>query len=1154
MADPQQQKLVKVDEHIIAFPGTLSDEHVSKAIKSFRDKKKQGITHTRATDPHFAPIATEQSEHARQLNPAQSLHTVIDPIDQALAPSAAPTTKTEAALYPVKEGIKGTAAMALAPLTHPLDTVSALWNQVKDALPAYANTKYGILPVPNVEGEQHEQAQAQDILKHPEYNIAPFLIPALWDHGVEAAPIKEKPARFNTRILASNPMGEVRMGTDNIPTVWMHPKGWNAWMTNYDPAFRGIDIDGMNLAANPALRKMIDKPNTNPDWVHTKELMDKAHAAAGQQGTYVAAPKRGEGLQQAIRVLREEKNHSWQRSLVQNRWLTNHLPIDAFNKLNTQIPKAMQAHLIAQGYDGSSPVRVSEAAAKLIGGDYQGSTPEQTASFLSQYFDEVIKQHGPQALDTLEHARGIAAKLKEAIDGEHEGAKRGATQGDVRGVPQGRQGSTSQAHPVQASGAAGTQTVEPAFNRKGPSPTLEDLKREAEGRKPKSRAWRFHNPEIIEGAKEMQAQSGRRFIKRPFVKPDIRAKEIADAYTAMKHDPANPRVKASYDAMKGDIQRQWDYAKDKLGIKFEPWTQDGQPYQNSYEMMKDVRDNKHIYFFQGGDMPVDHPLGAVNPQNGLTYNDMLRVVHDLFGHAMEGYQFGGQGEENAWLAHSQMFSPDALPALTTETRGQNSWVNYGPHMRDAEGNVIQQHQQGFIPANQRPYADQKAGLLPDRFHFRTDSPILFMSPNLFNLDMDSAAIRLGSPTHKTFTRLSSDLSQALGLNSHITSAIGHWEGGAENSVVQKFPMGTDPDTVIYHGSILARATRQNYFGMFNEEEGGPARLYAFWVDGSKGDAKQIASILDKKRISGSTIEPAEDGHTVFLVSDSEHIKPKIDALKKELGVANVEEYAGRREFIGNKDRDRAERDYTSKIEEIESRHPEWRRIREGIESRPDYGHLHGLSRLAENELGEGVPQSYLDHEGTIRMESEKDDAFKRSNKDEISTEGWFTSDGRFVPVSSPGKHKQTAIKHGLGQNYEQAWQNGHIRISKFGPNHWGLESGQNNSTTRGRLLEAIDKLPENAWKIAVESQGYDDGEGTWHTFTGQSAKIEAQDWIDKGMRKDYERGSFRREKRPDSGNGTEENVGAALTSVSILLAEARHRNPSKKENQVVTVP
>jgi hypothetical protein len=80
---------------------------------------------------------------------------------------------------------------------------------------------------------------------------------------------------------------------------------------------------------------------------------------------------------------------------------------------------------------------------------------------------------------------------------------------------------------------------------------------------------------------------------------------------------------------------------------------------------------------------------------------MFRGVHDFFGHAMHGYAFGPRGEENAWIEHSKMFSPLARWALTTETRAQNSWVNFGPY--------------SDLPVDKRPYAEQKVGILPVRF-------------------------------------------------------------------------------------------------------------------------------------------------------------------------------------------------------------------------------------------------------------------------------------------------------------------------------------------------------------------------------------------------------------------------------------------------------
>ena len=97
-------------------------------------------------------------------------------------------------------------------------------------------------------------------------------------------------------------------------------------------------------------------------------------------------------------------------------------------------------------------------------------------------------------------------------------------------------------------------------------------------------------------------------------------------------------------------------------------------YSSSKQMANDVHNNHHLYVFQGGD-PHEH-LHKVDPETGLSQNDMFRAVHDFYGHAMNGSQFGPHGEEKAWAEHSGMFSPLARAALSSETRGQNSMVNY----------------------------------------------------------------------------------------------------------------------------------------------------------------------------------------------------------------------------------------------------------------------------------------------------------------------------------------------------------------------------------------------------------------------------------------------------------------------------------------------
>tara|TARA_R100001443_G_scaffold19621_2_gene31381 strand:+ start:12338 stop:16423 length:4086 start_codon:yes stop_codon:yes gene_type:complete len=99
----------------------------------------------------------------------------------------------------------------------------------------------------------------------------------------------------------------------------------------------------------------------------------------------------------------------------------------------------------------------------------------------------------------------------------------------------------------------------------------------------------------------------------------------------------------------------------------------------------------------------------------MTNNDVFRAVHDTFGHGMRGNTFGPRGEYNAWLAHKELYSPDAQRVMTTETLGQNTFTNYGQHMRDDTGRIIGKGEAGHIKPLDRPFADQKVALMPENY-------------------------------------------------------------------------------------------------------------------------------------------------------------------------------------------------------------------------------------------------------------------------------------------------------------------------------------------------------------------------------------------------------------------------------------------------------
>ncbi len=226
-----------------------------------------------------------------------------------------------------------------------------------------------------------------------------------------------------------------------------------------------------------------------------------------------------------------------------------------------------------------------------------------------------------------------------------------------------------------------------------------------------------------------------------------RARRIAQAFEALESDPENPEVKEAYQAMIDETIEQYN-AIIEAGYTLE--VNNAEPYQSSQEMIEDLRNNKNLKIFstesgfgEGGVTDADrasNPLLApteFKDKNGvpLLANDIFRFVHDFFGHAKMGNGFGPIGEENAWNVHSRMYSPKARRAMTTETRGQNSWVNFSGvndeafKLRDEaralrkEGKFDEAAKKVEKAYELMRFADQKIVLLPEEFT-KTDDEIV----------------------------------------------------------------------------------------------------------------------------------------------------------------------------------------------------------------------------------------------------------------------------------------------------------------------------------------------------------------------------------------------------------------------------------------------
>lgn len=294
------------------------------------------------------------------------------------------------------------------------------------------------------------------------------------------------------------------------------------------------------------------------------------------------------------------------------------------------------------------------------------------------------------------------------------------------------------------------------------------------------------------------------------------SKRLADAFDDMKHDPDNKDVMEAYEALGEEVLSQFRILKEN-GYTIELHEGKDEPYANSQEMLKDLIDNKHLYIFSTkegfgeNDIPYGNPLlldSGEKDVNGkqLLVNDLFRFVNDVFGHGERGNSFGPIGEENAWDVHARMFSPLARRAMTTETRGQNSWVNFGKHLRNEDGSIKN------VDPKDKPFADQKTGLLPvwasslsqnkgERFQLEDDSKSKAID-NIKNYFTRKNIPKTPDKIDKFYSKFESDLESAGITKDDISRSFNPPPGvddtagtTTDTETPEATPRGVDPQAV-----------------------------------------------------------------------------------------------------------------------------------------------------------------------------------------------------------------------------------------------------------------------------------------------------------------------------------------------------------------------
>ena len=348
----------------------------------------------------------------------------------------------------------------------------------------------------------------------------------------------------------------------------------------------------------------------------------------------------------------------------------------------------------------------------------------------------------PQIDEVLSELEGAITELENFKNKLYEESGQAKTGQDTTSV-QAVDGQTSQG--VRVGEEIATPTQEVAKEEISEQAKINKQNERADDRKPAAGNRLFNEP-----IKEIGAIADK-YFKRVFGKerPKFKgtrkfdkafSRKIAEAYAKMENNPNSPDVKAAYNALAKETLAQY---KALLAAGYEIEISEENFYKNSQEMIDDVVKNKRIKIFSTeagfGNKPISKKSRKENPmlmesgmkdKNGvpLLNNDLFRAVHDIIGHGELGNSFGAIGEENAFQIHARLYSPLARKALATETRGQNSFVNFSgindkvslmveeARKLRAEGKEAEAQNLVEKIYEDLSFAEQKMGILPEEFY------------------------------------------------------------------------------------------------------------------------------------------------------------------------------------------------------------------------------------------------------------------------------------------------------------------------------------------------------------------------------------------------------------------------------------------------------
>jgi len=436
---------------------------------------------------------------------------------------------------------------------------------------------------------------------------------------------------------------------------------------------------------NPSFGLFVKKGTTE----QIQELANMLGYALRQKEMVVASPKEAKGLSKngAIRIEVGDINLEEADRIYQS---LRDIRVNGKQILDGQT--TVHGNMVVLNFSNLKIDKFAKTIHDHLRGDYNIVIDDVYSKLINQteynYDDPKSDPRGNRGV-LRERSRTLRAEATNLFDKRLEDARRGrfSLRGDGRGRDQGR----------SLTPLKGTPVIQGAT---GPDPRLVRV------------AEKYAKDNNIPYTRQGE------YVE---IDPEF-ARSLAAAYEAMPHEPKNKKVKEAFADLAKQVRQQYDALTD-AGYRFTFFDSKSDPYGgNPWNAMRDLRANKRMAVYGTYDgYGTEGITGAAienNPmlqdtglrwadQSGVrhpvTVNDLFRAVHDAFGHGLEGAGFRSRGEENAFQAHARLFTGPALGALTSETRGQNSWMNFGPYGKTNKTAKLEDS----------VFAKQKAGLMPE---------------------------------------------------------------------------------------------------------------------------------------------------------------------------------------------------------------------------------------------------------------------------------------------------------------------------------------------------------------------------------------------------------------------------------------------------------